>query len=109
MQIFCCISDIFVSILTLKNIIMKKVVLGMLLVALGFGTMSLTTSSEYVVKTSMNQKEVVVGPTYTIPWKSCCESPLTPIYIDLAKRGYPSSTNFTINSTTSTTVTYTIW
>ncbi|TPG36283.1 hypothetical protein [Flavobacterium pectinovorum] len=94
---------------------MKKVFFGMLLIALGFGTMSLTTSSDYVAKTSMhNQKEVevakvVVGPTFTIPWKSCCESPLTPIYTDLAKRGYPSSTNFTINSTTSTTVTYTIW
>ncbi|MCD0470029.1 hypothetical protein [Flavobacterium sp. JAS] len=45
----------------------------MLLLALGFGTMSLTTSSDYVAKTSMNnQKEVEVakvafGPTYTIP------------------------------------------
>lgn len=94
---------------------MKKVFFGMLLMALGFGTMSLTTSSDYVANASMsNNKEVEVakvafGPTYTIPWKSCCESPLTPIYIDLAKRGYPGTTNFTINSTTSTTVTYTIW
>jgi hypothetical protein len=89
---------------------MKKAFLGMLVIALGFGTMSLSTSSNDVANSSIkNQQRVVVGPTYTIPWKSCCESPLTPIYIDLAKRGYPSSTNFTINSTTSTTVTYTIW
>ena len=93
---------------------MKKVVLGMLLVALGFGTMSLTTSSDYVVKTSTTQKEVEVakvtfGPTYTIPWNSCCESPIFTIERDIAARGLPPSTNFIIKSTTSTTVTYNIF
>lgn len=94
---------------------MKKVFFGMLLMALGFGTMSLTTSSDYVAKTSMNdQKEVkivnaVFGPTYTAPWLgSCCESPLTAIERDLAKRGYPATTQYLINGTTINTVTYTI-
>ncbi|PIF31888.1 hypothetical protein CLU81_2396 [Flavobacterium sp. 9] len=93
---------------------MKKVFLGMLLLALGFGTMSLTTSSDYAAKTSMSQKEVEVakvkfGPTYTIPWNSCCESPIFTIERDIAARGLPASTNFIIKSTTSTTVTYNIF
>jgi hypothetical protein len=93
---------------------MKKVFLGMLLLTLGFGTMSLTTSSDYVAKTSMSQKEVEVakvtfGPTYTIPWNSCCESPIFTIERDIAARGLPASTNFIIKSTTSTTVTYNIF
>jgi hypothetical protein len=94
---------------------MKKVFLGMLLMALGFGTMSLTTSSDYVAKTSINnQKEVEVakiafGPTYTIPWNSCCESPIFTIERDIVARGLPTNTNFIITSTTSTTVTYRIF
>lgn len=84
---------------------MKKVFLGMLLIALGFGTMSLTTNSDNVTKTSVE----VVGPTYTAPWLGvCCESPLTAIERDIAKRGYPATTQYLINSTTSNTVTYTI-
>ncbi|MBS7256153.1 hypothetical protein [Flavobacterium branchiicola] len=93
---------------------MKKVFLGMLLMVLAFGTMSLTTSSDFVAKTSMSQKEVeiakvVFGPTYTIPWNSCCESPIFTIERDIVARGLPATTNFTIKSTTSTTVTYTIF
>lgn len=81
---------------------MKKVFFGMLVIALGFGTMSLTTIN--------NQKEVkVVGPTYTAPWLGiCCESPLSAIDRDLAKRGYPATTPYSINGTTSNTVTYTV-
>lgn len=104
MQIFCYIHDIFVSILTLKIIIMKKVFLLMLVMALGFGTMSLTTiNSQKVVN-------VVYGPTYTAPWLgSCCESPLTAIERDIAKRGYPATTQYLIISTTSNSVTYSIY
>ncbi|MCV2485446.1 hypothetical protein OD917_10960 [Flavobacterium sp. SH_e] len=88
---------------------MKKVFLGMLLITLGFGTMSLTTSSDNVIKASVEAANVVVGPTYTAPWLGvCCESPLTAIERDIAKRGYPATTQYTINSTTSNTVTYTI-
>ena len=93
---------------------MKKVFLGMLVVALGFGTMSLTTNSQNVAKTSVtNQKEVKVvnaafGPTYTAPWLGvCCESPLSAVERDLIKRGLPP-TNYLILSTTSNTVTYKI-
>jgi hypothetical protein len=83
---------------------MKKVFLGMLVVALGFGTMSLTTIKNQEVKVN-----VVVGPTFTAPWLgSCCESPLSAIDRDLAKRGYPAVTNYTINGTTSNSVTYTV-
>ncbi|TPG36281.1 hypothetical protein [Flavobacterium pectinovorum] len=94
---------------------MKKVIFGMLLLALGFGTMSLTTSSDYVAKTSMNnQKEVEVsdvafGPTYTCSWNSCCESPITAVERDLTRRGLPVTTNYNFNSTTSTSVTYTLY
>ncbi|RYJ38109.1 hypothetical protein NU08_3012 [Flavobacterium anhuiense] len=89
---------------------MKKVFLGMLLIALGFGTMSLTTSSDNVTKVSVEASNVVFGPTYTAPWLGiCCESPLTAAERDIVKRGYPATTQYTINSTTSNTVTYTIY
>lgn len=93
---------------------MKKVFLGMLLIALGFGTMSLTTSSDSVAKTSINQKEVkaaivAFGPTYTCSWNSCCESPITAVERDLIRRGLPVTTNYNFNSTTSSTVTYTLY
>lgn len=94
---------------------MKNVFLGMLLIALGFGTMSLTTSSDDVAKASAHkQKEVevakvVFGPTYTIPWNSCCESPIFTIERDIVARGLPTTTNFIIKSTTNTTVTYNIF
>lgn len=83
---------------------MKKAFLGMLVIALGFGTMSLTTiNSQKEVKA-----KVVVGPTYTAPWLGvCCESPLSAAERDLIKRGLPP-TNYIILSTTSNTVTYTI-
>jgi len=93
---------------------MKKVFLGMLVIALGFGTMSLTTSSDVAKNSVDKQKEVkvakvVLGPTYTIPWNSCCESPIFTIERDIVARGLPTSTNFIIKSTTTTTVTYTIF
>lgn len=95
---------------------MKKVFLGMLLIALGFATMSLTTSSENVTKTSKsNEKNLevkqVVGPTFTAPWLGdCCESPLVAIHRDIVNRGYnPATTNYTINSVGTNTVTYTIY
>jgi hypothetical protein len=91
---------------------MKNFFLGMLVIALGFGTMSLTTSSDYVAKTSMNQKEVAVvafGPTYTCSWNSCCESPITAVERDLTRRGLPVTTNYNFNNTTSSTVTYTLY
>lgn len=83
---------------------MKKVFFGMLVMALGFGTMSLTTISDQKVV------NVVFGPTYTAPWLgSCCESPLTAIERDIAKRGYPPTTQYLIISTTSNSVTYSIY
>ncbi|WP_394775180.1 hypothetical protein [Flavobacterium sp.] len=89
----------------------------MLLIALGFGTMSLTPSSNNVIKTSVNnQKEVevvnvVAGPTYTAPYLgNCCESPLTAIERDIVNRGYNLAiTNYIINSVGTNTVTYTIY
>jgi len=91
---------------------MKKVFLGMLLIALGFGTMSLTTSSENVTKASKatDAENVVAGPTYTAPWLGdCCESPLSAIYRDIANRGYnPNTTSYVINNVGTNTVTYTI-
>jgi hypothetical protein len=93
---------------------MKKAFLGMLVIALGLGTMSLTTSSNDVANSSIkNQQRVDVvnvafSTTYTAPWLGvCCESPLSAIERDLIKRGLPP-TNYTILSTTSTTVTYKI-
>lgn len=84
----------------------------MLLIALGFGTMSLTTSSDNVIKTSTENQtvNVVVGSTYTAPWLGdCCESPLSAVYRDIVNRGYdPSVTNWTLLSVTSNTVTYKI-
>lgn len=96
---------------------MKKVFFGMLIIALGFGTMSLTTNSNNVIKTSGNNPievkvtNVIVGPTFTAPWLGdCCESPLTAIYRDITNRGYnPATTNYTINSVGTNTVTYTIY
>lgn len=94
---------------------MKKVFQGMLVMVLGFGTMSLTTSSNYVTKTSVNNpKEVEVvnalfGATYSGPWNNCCESPITAVERDLIARGLPVTTNYVIKSTTSTSVTYTIY
>ncbi|MFH7003102.1 hypothetical protein [Flavobacterium bizetiae] len=90
---------------------MKKIFSVMLLVALSFGTMSLTSVSNDVIKPlKNNQKEVkIAGPTYTIPWNSCCESPIFTIERDIVARGLPTSTNFIIKSTTTTTVTYTIF
>ncbi len=95
---------------------MKKVFLGMLLIALGFGTMSLTTSSDNVIKASNCQKEIeadnlAAGPTFTAPWLGdCCESPLVAIHRDIVNRGYnPATTNYTINSVGTNTVTYTIY
>jgi len=95
---------------------MKKVFLGMLLIALGFGTMSLTTNSENVTKASVNNQKaietenVVVGPTYTAPWLGdCCESPFSAIYRDIANRGYdPNTTSYMMISVGTNTVTYTI-
>jgi hypothetical protein len=88
---------------------MKKAFLGMLVIALGFGTMSLTTSSNNVANSSIkNQQrvEVVFSTTYTAPWLGvCCESPLSAVERDLIKRGLPP-TNYTILSTTANTVTY---
>lgn len=87
----------------------------MLLIALGFGTMSLTTNSKNVIKTSTeSQKEVEVvnikfGATYTCPWNSCCESPLIPIERDIVQRGLPSGTTYTIISTTANSVTYKVY
>lgn len=85
---------------------MKKVFLGMLVIALGFGTMSLTTNA------SVNNQEVKVtkfveGATYTCPWNKCCESPLTAVERDLVARGLPPS-GYTVLSTTNTTATYKI-
>jgi hypothetical protein len=94
---------------------MKKAFLGMLVIALGFGTMSLSTSSNDVADSSIKNQQkvevvnVVFSTTYTAPWLGiCCESPLSAIDRDLAKRGYPAVTNYSINGTTSNTVTYTI-
>ncbi|WP_338841758.1 hypothetical protein [Flavobacterium ginsenosidimutans] len=88
---------------------MKRVFLGMLLLALGFGTMSFASSSTSIIKISAEAVNVEFGPTYTAPWLGiCCESPLTAVERDIAKRGYPATTQYTINSTTSNTVTYTI-
>jgi len=85
---------------------MKKVFLGMLVMVLSFGTMSLTTINQNKLKVV----NVLVGPTYTAPWLgSCCESPLTAIERDIAKRGYPATTQYLINGTTTNTVTYTIY
>lgn len=99
----------FAYVLTFKKNIMKKVFLGMQLITLGFGTMSLTTISRNVTKASIEAASVIVGPTYTAPWLGvCCESPLTAIERDIAERGYPATTQYSINSTTSNTVTYTI-
>jgi hypothetical protein len=104
-----------VSVLTFKKNIMKKVFLGMLLIALGFGTMSLTTNSKNVIKASTNnQKGVEVvnvefGATYTCAWNSCCESPLIPIERDIVQRGLPSGTTYSIISTTSNSVTYKVY
>lgn len=87
----------------------------MLIIALGFGTMSLTTSSDYVSKTSINNRKevkvinIVDGVTHSAPWNSCCESPITAIERDLIARGLPVTTNYVINSTTGTSVTYTIY
>ena len=87
----------------------------MLLIALGFGTMSFTSVSNDVMKSlKNNQKQAkvvnaVFGATYTIPWNSCCESPLIPIERDIVQRGLPAGTYYTIKSTTTTTVTYTIF
>lgn len=87
----------------------------MLLIALGFGTMSFTSVSNDVMKSlKNNQKQAkvvnaVFGATYTIPWNSCCESPLIPIERDIVQRGLPAGTYYTIKSTTITTVTYTIF
>lgn len=93
---------------------MKKAFLGMLVIALGFGTMSLSTSSNDVANSSIkNQQKVevtkfVFGATYTALWLGvCCESPLSAVERDLIKRGLPP-TNYTVLSTTSTTVTYKI-
>lgn len=93
---------------------MKKAFLGMLVIALGFGTMSFSTSSNNVADSSIkNQQKVEVakvafGPTYTAPWLGiCCESPLSAVERDLIKRGLPPS-NYTVLSTTSNTVTYKI-
>ena len=84
---------------------MKKVFLGILVMVLGFGTMSLTTIN--IQKEVMSVK--IVGPTYTAPWLgTCCESPLTAVERDLAKRGYAVTTQYLIKSTTSNSVTYTI-
>ncbi|WP_428230921.1 hypothetical protein [Flavobacterium sp.] len=58
---------------------MKKVFLGMLVIALGFGTMSLTTSSNNDSRVSVKiQKKIealniVDGVTRSAPWNSCCE------------------------------------
>ncbi len=88
---------------------MKRFSLVMLVLALGFGTMSLTSSSNCINEISDEAANVVVGPTYTAPWLGiCCESPLTAVERDIAKRGYPATTQYSINSTTSNTVTYTI-
>lgn len=95
---------------------MKKVFLGMLLIALGFGTMSLTTNSKNVIKSSTDNREkaehvnFATGPTYTAPWLGdCCESPLTAINRDITNRGYnPAVTSYIINSVGTNTVTYTI-
>jgi len=87
---------------------MKKVFLGMLVVALGFVTMSLSTSSNDFANSSIkNQQRVeVFSTTYTAPWLGiCCESPLSAVERDLIKRGLPP-TNYTVLSTTSNTVTY---
>lgn len=89
----------------------------MLVITLGFATMSLTTNTNNVIKTSgNNQKEVeviniVVGLTFTAQWLGdCCESPLTAINRDITNRGYnPATTNYTINSVGTNTVTYTIY
>ena len=87
---------------------MKKVYLGMLLLALGFGTMSLTPGSDNIFKASTNNQKVLVGPTYTAPWLgNCCESPLTAVERDLVARGLPPS-GYIILSTTSNSVTYKI-
>jgi hypothetical protein len=93
---------------------MKKVFFGMLIIALGFGTMSLASSSHNVAQSSIdNLKQVQVnaafGATYTIPWNSCCESPLIPIERDIVQRGLPVGTTYTIKSTTVNSVTYTIF
>ncbi|MCP2026211.1 hypothetical protein L1276_001355 [Flavobacterium sp. HSC-32F16] len=94
---------------------MKKVFLGMLLIALSFGTMSLTTNSKNVIKTSTeNQntvevRSVVFGATYTCAWNSCCESPLIPIERDIVQRGLPAGTIYTIISTTTNSVTYKVY
>lgn len=93
---------------------MKKAFLGMLVIALGFGTMSLSTSFNDVANSSIKNQQkvevanVVFGATYTAPWLGiCCESPLSAVERDLIKRGLPP-TNYTVLSTTSTTVTYKI-
>ncbi|MBF4486798.1 MULTISPECIES: hypothetical protein [unclassified Flavobacterium] len=93
---------------------MKKVFLGILVIVLGFGTISFTTSSNDIAKPSVdNQNQVQVnaafGATYTIPWNSCCESPLIPIERDIVQRGLPIGTYYTIKSTTVNSVTYTIF
>lgn len=85
---------------------MKKVFLGMLVIVLGFGTMSLTTVNKQKVVEVVNS---VDGVTRLAPWNSCCESPITAIERDLIARGLPVTTNYVINSTTSTSVTYTIY
>ena len=92
---------------------MKKVFLGMLLVTLGFATMSVSTIPDDVFKTSLKiqnaDTQSAFGPTYTAPWLGvCCESPLTAIERDIAKRGYPATTPYLIIGTTSNTVTYKI-
>ncbi|QGK76417.1 hypothetical protein [Flavobacterium sp. SLB02] len=91
---------------------MKKAFLGMLVIALGFGTMSLSTSSNDVANSSIKDQQgvqvvnVVFSTTYTAPWLGiCCESPLSAAERDLIKRGLPP-TNYIILSTTSNTVTY---
>lgn len=82
---------------------------------LGFGTMSLTTSSDCVRTISTtNQKEVnvvkiVEGITYSCPWNKCCESPITAVERDLVQRGLPVTTNYIIKSTTNTSAIYTIY
>ena len=90
---------------------MKKGFLGMLILALGFGTMSLTTTSNDVIKAPVNIQKDVAGPTFTAPWLGdCCESPLTAINRDIINRGYnPATTNYSINSVGTNTVTYTIY
>ena len=93
---------------------MKKVFLAMLVLALGFGTMSFSKSFSEAAQASIdNKKQVqvnaVFGATYTIPWKSCCESPLIPIERDIVQRGLPVGTTYTIKSTTVNSVTYTIF